>query len=94
VYTSTAITPLGDLYRYGGWIPVIIGMFLIGYGMRLLDSVLDVFTNPHTITLIILLIPSLILAESDWATTLAGLPATAFTWLLVVSLTFRRRLSR
>ena len=39
VYTSSAITPIGDLYRHGGWIPVIAGMFLLGCGVRLLDDV-------------------------------------------------------
>ena len=37
LYTSSAITPVGDLYRHGGWIPVIAGMFLLGCGIRLLE---------------------------------------------------------
>ena len=46
VYTSSAVTPVGDLYRHGGWIPVIVGMFLLGCSVRLLDDVLDVRSNP------------------------------------------------
>ena len=38
-YTSFAVTPLGDLYRHGGWIPVLVGMFLLGCGVRFLDEV-------------------------------------------------------
>jgi hypothetical protein len=93
VYTSSAITPVGDLYRHGGWIPVIAGMFLIGGGTRLLDDVLDVRNNPHAVFLILLLIPSIVLAEDDWATMLAGLPAIFLTWLFTVFLTFRARRS-
>ena len=91
VYSSSAITPIGDLYRHGGWIPMIIGMFLLGCGVRLLDDVLDVRTNPQAIFLVLLLFPALVKGESDWVTLLAGLPATVLIWLLTVSMTFRRR---
>jgi len=90
-YTSSAITPVGDLYRHGGWIPVIVGMFLFGCGGRLLDEVLDARTNPHAIFLLLLLFPSLVLAEDDWGTLLAGIPGTVIVWLFAVALTFRRR---
>jgi len=90
-YTSSAITPIGDLYRHGGWIPVIAGMFLLGCGVRLLDDVLDIRVSPQSIFLILLISPALIKEESDWVTLLAALPATVLIWLLAVSLTFRRR---
>ena len=76
VYTASAITPIGDLYRHGGWIPVIAGMFLLGCGVRLLDDVLDVRSNPHAIFLVLLLFPTLVTEEQDWATLLAGIPTT------------------
>ncbi len=93
VYTSSAITPIGDLYRHGGWIPVIVGMFLLGCGVRLLDDVLDVRANPHAIFLVLLLFPSLVSAEADWVTFLAGIPGTVAIWLLALALTFRTRKS-
>lgn len=91
LYTSSAITPVGDLYRHGGWMPVIAGMFAFGCGVKLLDDVLDVGTNPHAIFLILLLFPSLVKGEQDWMTLLAGLPASALVWLSATALTFRRR---
>jgi hypothetical protein len=93
VYTSTAITPIGDLYRHGGWIPVIAGMFLLGCGVRLLDDVLDVRANPHAIFLVLLLFPSLVSGEADWATFLAGVLGSVVIWLLALALTFRTRRS-
>lgn len=90
-YTSSAITPIGDLYRHGGWIPVVAGMFVLGCGWRLLDDVLDVRMNPHAIFLVVLLFPMLVESENDWAGILAGIPATIFIWLLAVALTFRVR---
>jgi len=92
--TSTAITPVGDLYRHGGWIPVIVGMFLLGIGARFLDDVLDVCANPHSIFLFLLLFPSLVNQEDDWVETLAGIPGALLLWLLAVYLTFRRNSGR
>jgi hypothetical protein len=54
VYTSSSITPVGDLYRHGGWIPVMVGMFLLGSMVRLLDDILDIHANPHAIFLVLL----------------------------------------
>jgi hypothetical protein len=91
LYTSTADTPVGGLYRYGGWIPVVVGMFLLGFGVRLLDGVLDVRANPHAIFLVLLLFPTLVEGQEDWLAILAAIPATTFVWLLAVALTFRAR---
>lgn len=91
VINSSAITPVGDLYRHGGWIPVIAGMFLFGCGVRLLDNVLDVRVSPHAIFLVLLLFPTLVKNETDWLGLLVGIPATVLIWLLAVSLTFRPR---
>ena len=89
VYTSSAITPVGDLYRHGGWIPVIAGMLLLGCAVRLLDDVLDVRANPQAIFLILLLFPSLVNGEQDWVTLLASLPAAVAVWLAATALTFK-----
>ena len=91
LYTASAITPVGDLYRHGGWIPVIAGMFLLGCGVRLLDDVLDVRSNPHAIFLVLLLFPTLVTGEQDWATFLASIPATLLVWLSATALAFQPR---
>lgn len=91
VYSSSAITPIGDLYRHGGWVPVIIGMMLLGCVVRLLDSVLDVRANPHAIFLVLLLFPALVKGEDDWITLLAGIPGMVLIWLLAVAVIFRPR---
>jgi hypothetical protein len=89
VYTSSAITPMGDLYRHGGWVPVLVGMFLLGCGVRLLDDILDVRANPHAIFLVLLFFPSLVKGETDWVSLVAGIPGTIVIWLFAVALTFR-----
>ena len=91
LYTSSAITPVGDLYRHGGWIPVIAGMFLLGCGVRLLNDVLDVRSNPHVIFLVLLLLPTLVTGEQDWATFLASIPAILLIWLSATALAFQPR---
>ena len=91
LYTSSAITPIGDLYRHGGWIPVIGGMFILGCLIHLLDKVLDVRDNPHAVFLVLLLFPELVKGEVDWITLLAGIPTTLLVWWLTVRITFRAR---
>jgi hypothetical protein len=70
---------------------MLVGMFLLGYGIRLLDDVMDVYGNPHSIFLFLLLFPSLVKQEDDWVGTLASLPGTLLVLLLAIYLTFRRR---
>ena len=94
VYTSSAITPAGDLYQHGGWIPVIVGMFLLGCGVRLLDDVMDLYGSPHCVFLFLLMFPSLVKQEGDWVGTLAGIPGTLLIWLFATYLTFRRQSGR
>jgi hypothetical protein len=91
IYSSTTITPIGDLYRHGGWLPVLLGMFVLGCGIRLLDDVLDVRGNPHAVFLTLFLFPSLVMSEQDWITLLAAIPAFIALWWLTVALAFRRR---
>jgi threonine/homoserine/homoserine lactone efflux protein len=86
--TLSAVTPIGDLYRHGGWVPVIVEMFLLGCGVRLLN---DVRGNPHAILLVLLLFPSLVKAKDDWVTLAARIPGTVMIWPLAVALTFCAR---
>lgn len=91
VYTSSAITPEGDLYRHGGWLPLVGGMFLFGCGIRVLDDLLDVRASAHSAFLVILMFPDLVKSEDDWITLLAGLPGLIVLWVAVVMFSFARR---
>jgi hypothetical protein len=90
IYTSTSETFVGGLYLYGGWLPMLAGMFLLGCGVRLLDDYLDVRSNRHGIFLVLLLFPQLVISETDWVSVLSAIPATAFVWLIAIAVTFRR----
>ena len=94
VYTAASITPVGDLYRYGGWIPVIAGMLFLGCVIRLLDDVLDVRKNPQVIFLMLLLYPSVVVAESGWVAIFSGIPLTIMVWLFSVAITFKWQVKR
>ena len=89
-YTSTPDTFVGGLYLYGGWLPMLTGMLVLGCVVRLLDDQLDVQANRHGIFLVLLLFPQLVTGESDWGTVLSSIPATAFVWLLAIVVTFGR----
>jgi hypothetical protein len=91
VYTSSDITPEGDLYRHGGWFAAIAGMFLIGCAARIIDEVTDLRRGIHGAFLIILLFPGLVQAGSDCATLLAGIPEMVLLWYAVTAISFTRR---
>lgn len=91
VYTAAGITPIGDLYRHGGWIPVIAGMLFLGCMIRLLDDVLDIRRNPQVIYLLVVLYPTVVVAESGWIAIFSGIPLTVMVWLFALAITFRRR---
>jgi hypothetical protein len=93
VFTAAGITPVGDLYRFGGWIPVIVGMLFLGCVVRLLDDVLDVRNNSQAIFLIVLVFPDVVVAESGWLAIFSGIPLTIMLWLFSVATTFRRRIA-
>ena len=89
--TSSADTLIGGLYWYGGWAPVVVGMFVFGCAVRLLDDVLNVRRDPHAVFLVLLLFPSLVGGEQDWEAIVAAIPTTISIWLLCVVIAFRVR---
>ena len=91
IYTSSNVTPEADLYRHGGWFPLVAGMLLFGCAIRILDEMADLRRGVHGAFLIILLFPDFVQAGSDCATLLAGIPGMVLLWLAVVSLSFTRR---
>jgi hypothetical protein len=91
IYTSSDVTPEADLYRHGGWVPFVAGMFLGGCGLRILDDATDLRRSVHGAFLIILLFPDIVQAGSDCSTLLAGIPGMVLLWYVVVTLSFARR---
>lgn len=91
LYTSSDVTPEGDLYRHGGWLTVIAGMFVFGCGIRILDEVTDLRRSVRGGFLIILLFSDIVQAGSDCSTLLAGIPGYILLWLTVCALSFRSR---
>ena len=91
IYTSSNVTPEGDLYRHGGWFPLILGMFVLGCLIRILDEAADLRRGVHGAFLIILLFPDIVQAGSDCTTLLAGIPGMVLLWLAVVTTSFARR---
>jgi hypothetical protein len=91
IYTSSDVTPEADLYRHGGWFPLILGMFLLGCAIRIIDEMTDLRRGGHGAFLIILLFPDIVQAGSDCAVLLAGIPGMILLWLAVVATSFTRR---
>jgi hypothetical protein len=91
VYTSAPSTPVGSLYQYGGWIPVLAGMFVLGCAVRLIDDSLDIYRNPHAVLLVLLLLPNLVKSEAGWVDLIASIPGTIVIWLFACFFTFRAR---
>lgn len=90
-FSSSAITPQGDLYRHGGWLVMLFGMCLLGVLTRLLDVVFNVTENTHGIFYVLLLFPDFIKMEIDMVSLLASLPATLLAATAAVYLSFGRR---
>jgi hypothetical protein len=89
LYSWAGVTFVGDLYRYGGWPPLIVGMLILGALARTIDSIVDVHANPHSIVLVILLFPPLVKGEAGWAPIMSGIPGTLLLFWMIIHLTFR-----
>ena len=78
-YTSSAITPEGDLWRHGGWLVLIAGMLLFGAGVRILDAATaDTNTVPLQLLLVVSFVPLIVKHETDAVTMLASVPSLLF----------------
>jgi hypothetical protein len=86
---AAATTPVADLYRYGGLVPVLVGMALLGLLMGVLDGALDV-RDPRCVLLIFLLWPVLAVPEGSYTAILTSLLGLIVTWLAVATVAFRR----
>jgi hypothetical protein len=91
IYTASAVTPEGDLYRHGGWFWLVAGMFVVGCGLRIFDESTDLRRSVHGAFLLLLLFPTIVMAGNDLATLLAGIPGMILLSLAVVAVSFKRR---
>jgi hypothetical protein len=91
IYTSSNVTPEGDLYRHGSWVPLVAGMFLLGSVIRILDDVTDLRAGIHGAYRTTLLFPVIVQAGSDWSTPLSGIPEMVLLWFSVTAFAFARR---
>lgn len=76
IYTSSALTPYGDLYRHGGILMVISGMGLLGSLVRSIDDRpgRTVRQDPRLLFLPMLMFPILVKQEMDFIGLTAALP--------------------
>lgn len=72
VYTANAVTVPGDLYRHGGMVPLLIGMALLGVGIRLFDKALTPMSDPRHLIVYVPMFLYLIKLESDVTIYLLG----------------------
>jgi hypothetical protein len=66
-------------------------MFLLGCGLRIFDEGTDLRRSVHGAFLMLLLFPTIVMAGTDCATLLAGIPGMVLLSLAVVATCFKRR---
>ncbi len=79
VHTSTGITPMGDLYRHGGWPVMICGMVLLGGAVRLFDTLFRPESDPRAVCFVLVFLPVLVKSELDVYGMIASLPSGIVT---------------
>jgi hypothetical protein len=93
MYTSSSITPVGDLYRHGGWPIAIAGMFLIGVACRLFDTLFRPEIDPRAVCFLLVFLPTMVKSEIDLYALEVAVPANLLTAALGAHLICRRRSS-
>lgn len=91
LYSASAVTVPGDLYRHGGVVPVVLGMVLLGFLMRLVDVVAD---PRRDLRLLVVYVPAfsiLIKSESSFNVLIVALIQTVLVACLVGRLAFVAR---
>jgi hypothetical protein len=73
MYTSAGITPLGDLYRHGGLLTVVVGMLILGMGARLFDTLVQPERDPRAICFLLAFLPMLL--RADIYNMIVGIPS-------------------
>lgn len=73
IYTSSAVTPVGDLYRHGGLAAVVIGMTILGSAARFVDRRLHPRLSLRNAVFFVPFFVALVNLETDLISPLAGL---------------------
>ncbi|MGR6899880.1 hypothetical protein [Glutamicibacter sp. BSL13] len=89
--SSSAITPQGSLFMFGGIPVLLLGMFLIGAVLRAVDDSLNALSNPQSTILLVLFASVVVKQELDVPGFLASIPIMVLTWIMAVFLVFRSR---
>lgn len=87
-FSSSAVTVVGDLYRHGGIVVVIIGMLLLGGAVRLADDYWHPFRDIRFAVLYAAFFLTLVNLESDVASVITSLPIALLSGLLASRLAF------
>ena len=74
IFTAAAITPYGDLWRHGGWLPLIVGMAAFGAVLRRFDDHMSSSIDPRHYFLVVLLFGPIVKQETDVVVLVASIP--------------------
>ncbi len=86
IRSSSAITPIGDLYRHGGLPVAVIGMLLLGVLLRIVDDTDDINESVGLLFLVLAAFPTVVKWETDIVTLLLSLPTILIAPALAVRL--------
>lgn len=80
LYTASAMTPYGDLWRHGGVIPLILGMAALGFSIRLVDGRRgSTKADPRILFLPMLLFAYVVKAEASFIEIVAAFASVMVT---------------
>jgi hypothetical protein len=90
VFTASAITTPGDLYRHGGLVPLGLGMMALGGIARAIDGSFAGRRDPRRLLVLVPVIVLLAKSESDFVSLLLGLVQTTLLAIIVSRVVFVR----
>jgi hypothetical protein len=89
--SASSITPVGDLYRHGGSVVAIVGMFVIGIACRLFDTLFRPEKDPRAVCFLLVFLPTMVKSEVDLYALIVNVPAGLLTAALGAQLICKRR---
>jgi len=86
VYTSFAVTNVGDLYMHGGLPTVLVGAVLLGFAYRLFDQIFRPERDVRALFFVLAFLPVLMKSERDVGGIIVSVPTSLFTAMIGVRL--------